>query len=157
VAEQTVVHSTFVITRIYPKPVGRVFAAFSDPAKKRRWYGESRSHDLEAFETEFRIGGIEHTVYRFGAASPFPGAKLVSDGRHVDIVTDRRVVLASTMAMDGRIFSASLTTFELLAKGTGTELVFTHQGAFFEGADGPKMREAGWRLLLDQLGAELAW
>ena len=34
--------------------------------------------------------------------------------------------------------------------------MFTEQAAFFEGADGPQMREDGWRKLLDQLAAELA-
>jgi hypothetical protein len=32
----------------------------------------------------------------------------------------------------------------------------THQGAYFEGADGPKMREEGWKTLLDKLPKELA-
>ena len=38
----------------------------------------------------------------------------------------------------------------------GTNLVLTFQSAFLEGADGPAMREAGWRVLLDKLGMELA-
>jgi hypothetical protein len=41
-----------------------------------------------------------------------------------------------------------------LPSGTGTDLVLTHQGAFFEGADGPEMREAGWRKLLGRLTEE---
>jgi uncharacterized protein YndB with AHSA1/START domain len=39
---------------------------------------------------------------------------------------------------------------------TGTDLICTHQGAFFEGSGGPAMREEGWRSLLDALEAELA-
>jgi hypothetical protein len=38
----------------------------------------------------------------------------------------------------------------------GTELIFTEQAAFFEGADGPQMREEGWRKLLESLAQELA-
>jgi len=38
----------------------------------------------------------------------------------------------------------------------GTDLICTHQGAFFEGADGPQMREAGWRHLFENLAKELA-
>jgi DNA-binding transcriptional ArsR family regulator len=37
---------------------------------------------------------------------------------------------------------------------TETDLIFTHQGAFFKGADGPEMREAGWRRLLEQVTEE---
>jgi uncharacterized protein YndB with AHSA1/START domain len=49
-----------------------------------------------------------------------------------------------------------LVTFELAPSEAGTDLLFTHQGAFFEGADGPKMREEGWREILDQLAKEFA-
>ncbi|HEY0302374.1 MAG TPA: SRPBCC domain-containing protein, partial [Rhizomicrobium sp.] len=72
-ADQPVVHSTFAILRSYAKPPSRVFAAFSDPSKKRRWYAESKNHDLEAFEMEFRVGGVERAAYRSGEGSPFPG------------------------------------------------------------------------------------
>jgi hypothetical protein len=43
-----------------------------------------------------------------------------------------------------------------LPSEAGTDLIFTHQGAFFEGADGPEMREAGWRKLLDRLTEEFS-
>jgi hypothetical protein len=52
--------------------------------------------------------------------------------------------------------SASQSTFELQADGTGTRLVFTEQAAFFAHADGPQMREQGWRSLLKHLARELA-
>jgi uncharacterized protein YndB with AHSA1/START domain len=55
------------------------------------------------------------------------------------------------MAIGETRISATLVTIELLAEGMGTTLVLTHQGAFFEGADGPAMREEGWRKLLDRL------
>jgi uncharacterized protein YndB with AHSA1/START domain len=51
------------------------------------------------------------------------------------------------------IFSASQVTFELVPTDQGTDLILTHQGAFFEGSDGPEMREEGWNKLMDKLGA----
>jgi uncharacterized protein YndB with AHSA1/START domain len=48
-----------------------------------------------------------------------------------------------------------LGTVELLRTEKGTDLLFTHQAAFFEGADGPEMREEGWRKLFERLKAEL--
>jgi hypothetical protein len=55
------------------------------------------------------------------------------------------------MAIDGKCISASLATVEFLPSEDGTDVIFTHQGAFFEGSDGPQMREAGWRKLLSRL------
>jgi len=59
------------------------------------------------------------------------------------------------MSLGDRHISASLVTFEFLPTDSGTDLIFTHQGAFFEGSDGPAMREAGWRKLLGQLNREV--
>src|SRR5664279_1220295 len=149
-SESTVVHNTFVIERSYPIAPERVFAAFSDPANKRRWYAESDHHDVEQFEMDFRAGGVENSRYRMNASTPFPGTLLSSEGSYQDIVPNRRVVIASTMSLAGKRISSTLVTFEFIATEKGTDVIFTHQGAFFEGADGPKMREEGWQKLLDR-------
>jgi uncharacterized protein YndB with AHSA1/START domain len=154
--QPTVVHNTFVIERSYPNPVEKVFAAFADPAKKRQWFAEGHHHDVEKFEMDFRVGGAEHTQYRFKEGTPFPGVALNSDSYYLDIVPDQRIVQASNMAIGGKRISASIVTIELLPAETGTDLICTHQAAFFEGADGAEMREAGWRKLFDQLEADLA-
>ena len=153
--EPTVIHNTFVIERSFPKPPERVFAAFADPAKKRRWFGEGHSHDVEEFTMDFRVGGNERFQYRFKEGTPFPGVALTSDGYYLDVVLNQRIVEAASMAIAGRRISTSLVTIELLPTDEGTDLICTHQGAFFEGADGPQMREAGWRKLLDHLETEL--
>ena len=155
-AEQSVIHSTFVIERSYPKPPERVFSAFADAAKKRRWFAEGESHEVEEFEMDFRVGGTERARYRFKEGTPFPGVALANEGSYQDIVPNRRVVTASTMTLGDRRISASLVTVEFLPTDKGTDLICTHQGAFFEGADGPQIREAGWRHLLEQLAKELA-
>jgi uncharacterized protein YndB with AHSA1/START domain len=153
---QPVVHSTFVIERRYPLAPARVFAAFSDAAMKRRWYAEGGGHEVVAYELDFRDGGHERSRYKMGEKTPMPGVEMGSDVSYADIQQDRRIVFAQTMTMAGRTFSAALITLELLAEGEGTTLVCTHQGAFFEGADGPEMREHGWNALFDRLGKALA-
>jgi uncharacterized protein YndB with AHSA1/START domain len=154
-AEQSVIHNTFMIERSYPVTPERVFAAFADPAKKRRWFAEGHHHDVEQFEVDFRVGGVERSRYRFREGTPFPGVAMTSDGTYQDIVADQRIVIASTMAIGDKRIASSLVTFEFLPTKSGTDLIFTHQAAFFEGADGPAMRQEGWRKILDKLTAEL--
>jgi uncharacterized protein YndB with AHSA1/START domain len=154
--QPSVIHSTFVIERSYPKAPERVFAAFADAAKKRRWFAEGEIQEVEEFAMDFRVGGAERLRYRFNEGTPFPGVAITNEGSFQDIVPNRRVVTASTMTLGDKRFSASLVTIELLPTDKGTDLICTHQGAFLEGADGPQIREAGWRKLLDRLATELA-
>jgi uncharacterized protein YndB with AHSA1/START domain len=153
--EPSIVHSTFVIERSYPKVPDEVFSAFADPAKKRRWFAEGENHEIEEFEMDFRAGGVERLRYRFKQGTPFQGVVIQNEGSFQDIVPRRRVVTASAMSLGGRCISASLVSVEFLPTSKGTDLICTHQGAFFEGADGPQIREAGWRRLLAQLDTEL--
>ncbi len=152
----SVTHSTFVIERNYPVAPERVFAAFADPAKKRRWFAASEGRDLVEFESDFQIGGSERSTYRMPANSPFPGAILKNRTTYLDIVANCRIVIGYTMAFGDTPFSASLATFELKPTAEGTTLVFTEQGAYFEGSDGAQIREAGWSGLLDRLAGALA-
>ena len=152
--EQSVIHSTFVIERKYPATPERVFAAFADPAKKRRWFVEGDHHEIEHFEMDFRVGGKERARFRFKEGTPLKGIACTNDAVYQDIVPNRRIVIAHTMTIGEKCISASLVTFEFLLAEAGTDLICTHQGAFFEGADGPEMREEGWRKLLEQLKGE---
>ena len=152
--ERSVIHSTFVIERSYPATPERVFRAFADPTKKRRWFAEGDHHDVEHYEMDFRVGGRERARFRFKDGTPLKGIACTNDTSYQDLVPNRRVVFAYTMALGEKCISASLATVELLPSETGTDLIFTHQGAFFEGADGPEMREAGWRKLLERLTEE---
>ena len=147
---------TFVIEREFAAPLARVFAAFSAPAVKRRWFAEGGKHDTEHYALQFEVGGREQARYRLRPGTPLPGAVLEAEGVILDIVPQQRIVIASTMAIQGQRMSASLQTFEFSGgAGEPTRMVFTHQAAFFEHADGPAMRRAGWEQLIAQLQREL--
>ena len=148
--ERSVVHATFVIEKKYPAPPERVFAAFADPKKKQRWYGEGEESTLEQFDMDFRVGGKERTVRRASNGWTF-----VAESVYLDILPNRHIVFVYTMSVGEKRISSSQATVEFLPEAEATKLIFTEQGAYLEGADGPKMREEGWRLLLRQLADEL--
>jgi uncharacterized protein YndB with AHSA1/START domain len=149
--ERSVTHSTFVIERNYPVTPERVFAAFSDPAKKRRWFAEGEEFEIEHYALDFQVGGREEARFRGKNGFTFTNRTIFQD-----ILPNRHIVFAYTMSMGDKRISSSQATVEFLPQEKATTLIFTEQGAFFEGADGPKMRQDGWRLLLESLGKELA-
>jgi uncharacterized protein YndB with AHSA1/START domain len=157
---QSATHSSFVIERSFPATPERVFSAFSDPAKKIRWYADGRTMDVLEFKIDFRVGGHDRTRYRMSQDSPLKGAILRTDAYYMEIQPERRIVIAYSMGIetagDNRPFSASIATFELTPTETGTDLHFTEQSAFFESADGPERRKHGWTSLLEKLAAALA-
>ena len=139
----TAVHNTFVLERKLKAAPERVFAAFASTETKRRWFFESTTHQLLHHEMDFTVGGAEHAQMKL-SEGPVAGKIIANDQVYEDIQPNRRIVTAYRMSMDGRPFSVSLATIELLPSDTGTDLILTHQVIYPEGADGPEMRKGGW-------------
>ena len=154
--QPSTIHSTFVLERSYPVAPERVFAAFADPAQKRRWFLGGDRARVQQYDLDFRTGGTESATILLPEGTPVAGLQCSSETIYQNIVLNRRIVSTSTMSIQGNCISVALATVELLPAEAGTDLILTHQAAFFEGADGPVMREDGWRKLLDLLSAELS-
>src|SRR5579883_1780581 len=157
-AEPSVVHNTFVLERTFPKSPKTVFSAFADASKKQRWCAEGEGHDLLQYQLDFRVGGTERLQYRLGPGTPVTGMIITNEARYQHIEPEQRIVTATTMDLGEKRILISLVTFEFLPNGSGTDLILTNQGSYLDGVTGltPKMLEAGWRGLLEQLAAELA-
>ena len=133
---RSVMHSTFAIERTYDATPARVFAAFADPARKRRWFSGPEEWGPDEHELDFRVGGRE--VSRGGP----PGAPVITyEARYYDIVPDERIVFAYEMLAGDARMSVSLATVELTPVGAATRLVYTEQDTFLDGFDNAAQRE----------------
>lgn len=150
-----VTHNTFVIEREYPKTPEKVFAAFADTTKKKRWYAASGAHDVVSYENDFRAGGREVLVGKMKPGTPIAGVVLTWSQDYKDIVENQRVVGTQTLDMGAVRASVAIVSVELFPTGDGCRVVLTHQAVFFEQSDGPQMREFGWRALLDAVEGAL--
>ncbi|CDX34456.1 conserved hypothetical protein [Mesorhizobium sp. ORS 3359] len=148
--ERSVVHSTFVIERVYPVTPEKVYFALSDADAKKRWFFDPDNPMPSRHEMDFRIGGKE-----VNAGCPSDGQMHFYNAVYQDIVPNRRIVYSYELLFGETRVSVSLATIELVAEGRGTRLILTEQGAFFDGIDSPATREHGTGELLDALGAAL--
>ena len=145
------VHDTFTIERTLRACRAHVFAAWRLPELKRRWFVEQEGPGASGgdYALDFRVGGWETSRFELREG---PGA-----GEHrkqavfLEIVDEERIVYAYTMAMNGRVHSASLVTVAFSDDSGGTRMVFTEQGAYFPPSDGVTGRRHGWEALLDRL------
>ena len=155
--EPKVIHSTFVVERSFSKPVETVYAALSKPEKVKQWFAEGDRHDLVEFNLNFAEGGTQKLVYRMREGTPVAGLVIDNEARFQEIVPDDRIVMATTMKFNGKRVVASQITFELVPSEKGTDLVCTHQGAYFEGSPAgfPEMLKGGWTDLLARVGKVL--
>jgi len=149
-SRRTVVHDTIVIERRFAVTPARVFAAWADPVARDRWDVPGDDWVVCESEHDFRVGGREYC--RFG---PQGDARLCGEGRYVDIVSGRRIVMAGTMSDGGTVISVSIGTVEILPDGAGTLMIYTEQVAFLDGRDTSAQRTKGWRQILDRLEVEL--
>jgi uncharacterized protein YndB with AHSA1/START domain len=145
--DRYVTHATFSLERSYPVPLARVFAAWSDPAAKARWFAADPN---SGHELDFRVGGRE--IVRGG---PEGGPVMTFESFYRDIVPGERIVYSSTLSAGEDLATVSVTTVELSHAGEGTQLVLTEQATFLDGREEPEWREHGTGEWLDALGAEL--
>ncbi|MFI5781632.1 SRPBCC family protein [Nocardia sp. NPDC051570] len=144
-SDHTVTHATFTLEREYTAAPATVFAAWSDPATKARWFaGGNARHELD-----FRVGGRET------ARGVHDGIEMTFETIYQEIVPDERLVYTSTMHWGDTVATVSLTAVEFVATEAGTRLVLTEHGAYLDGHEQPAWREQGTGDQLTALAKEL--
>ena len=99
---------------------------------------------------DFRTGGTERSSFRDAMGEH------ANEARYFEIKDGERIVLAYSMAMNGRVHTVSLVTITLAEEGGGTRLHYTEQMCVLPPSDGAAGREHGWRMLLQSLERSLA-
>jgi uncharacterized protein YndB with AHSA1/START domain len=143
-----VIHDTFTLERRFASPPERVFAAFATEEAKHSWFKGPDDWEQGPAEFDFRVGGRETDT-----GGPPGGFTSTMELTYSDIVEDRRIVYTYEMTLDDVKSSVSVASIEFHQDGTGTRLVLTEHGVYFDGTvDGPAGRKEGTEGLLDALG-----
>jgi uncharacterized protein YndB with AHSA1/START domain len=127
--ERSVTHATLVIERSYPTTPQRVFAAFSDPAKKRRWFAGDKEFRAEEFEMDFWVRGRERSSFQA------QGVTCTNETVYLDIVPHSRIVMAYTMTLGDQRLVVS-RHHGVSANGTGNRSHLHRTGRI--------LRRRGW-------------
>jgi uncharacterized protein YndB with AHSA1/START domain len=148
-SERSTAHDRFVIDRVYDASPERVFAAWADPAAKRRWFSGSEQASAD-YELDFKLGGSE-----LNRGGPPGGPVYTYEARYREIVPHERIVYTYEMYRDETLISVSVATVEFKLEGDATRLILTELGVFLDGQDTVAQREHGTIGLLDKLDATL--
>jgi uncharacterized protein YndB with AHSA1/START domain len=132
------------IKRFIKAPRDRVYAAWTDPAQLRQWFGPEKvqTNDLIA---DARVGG----EFRWDITDP-DGDKMTVCGEYRELQPDRKIVFTWQWQDDENWERhVSIVTVELSDREGGTELRLVHEQLPSEKSrDG---HTGGWNSALDKL------
>ena len=140
-AVQTAAKPSLTLKRRLKAPPAKVFAAWTDPEKVKRWMGPGEVKALHV-ESDPRTGGRYHWVMQ----AP-DGEEHDVSGVYREVVADRKLVF--TWAWKTMPERQSLVTVLLEPDGDGTLLTLTHEQFFDEEAR--DRHQSGWNGALDKM------
>lgn len=144
-------HAEFTIERDYPYSPEQVYSAFAESSLREQWFANAGKFDDAEWRLDFRVGGEEYSA----GSSPDRKHHAFRSRFH-DITPGERIVFAYDLLINHKLISVSLATYEFIASGDGTHLIFNEQGAFFDKPGDAEMRAEGSEKLVDLLGDFLA-
>ena len=127
------------VSRTLPASRERLFAAWTEPAELRRWWGP-RGFTTPSAEIDLRAGGAFRIVMRSAE-----GKLSLLTGSYLEVTPPERLVY--TWQFDGG--ETTLVTVEFHDRVGATEVVVTHER--FGSDEARRAHERGWGLCLDRL------
>ena len=132
------------IKRLIKAPRDRVYAAWTDPAQLKQWFGPDnvQTHDLVA---DVRVGG----TFRWDLSNS-EGEKMTCRGEYRELHPDKKIVFTWQWQDDEDWENhISIVTVELSDRDGDTELRLTHEQFPNEASRDGHTR--GWESALDKL------
>lgn len=134
---------TIRVTRHFDYPPERVFDAWLDPQKARKFLFATESGEMVRADIDARVGGAFNMTDRRG------GKDAAHTGTYLEIDRPRRLVF--TFSVTGFERNMDRVTIEIVPSAGGCDLTLTHDmnPDFKEFADRAR---GGWTTMLDTLG-----
>jgi uncharacterized protein YndB with AHSA1/START domain len=132
------------IKRFIKAPRERVYAAWTDPAQLKKWFGPEnvKTRDLIA---DVRVGG----QFRWDCTDP-EGKDVTISGEYRELQPGRKIVFTWRLEEDEDWKNlSSLVTVEFFDREGGTELRLTHENLPTEPSRDD--HEQGWKSVVDKL------
>jgi len=140
------VKPSLTIKRRFNAPPAKVFQAWTDPEKVKRWMGPGEVKALSV-ESEPRTGGR----YRWVMQAP-SGEQHDVSGTYREVIPDQKLVF--TWAWKSTPERESLVTVDIKPDGAGSIMTLTHEQFFDEEARDRHNR--GWTSAMDKMEKYLA-
>jgi len=125
-----IVHTSFVVQRVFSASPRHTFRFFCEPELKARWNGCHTDWRVLEETFDFRVGGGEVKRWR-----TLEGKEQTFHSHYLDIVPDARIVYAYEMSFGGTRLSASLVTLTLEEMQRGARMTWTEQVAILSGGE----------------------
>jgi uncharacterized protein YndB with AHSA1/START domain len=135
------------ISRRYAFPAERVFDAWLDAGKARRFLFATSKGQMVRAEIDARAGGS------FNFTDRREGVDVEHVGEYLEIDRPRRLVF--TFHTERGSTDLSRVTVEIVAQGSGCELTLTHE-IDPKWAEYKDRTQSGWTTILEGLGTVLA-
>jgi uncharacterized protein YndB with AHSA1/START domain len=132
------------IKRFIKAPRGRVYAAWTDPAQLKKWFGPEnvKTRDLIA---DVRVGGR----FRWDCTDP-EGKQVTISGEYRELQPGRKIVFTWQLEEDEDWKNhTSIVTVEFFDRVGGTEVHLTHEKLPNEASRDD--HKQGWNSVLDKL------
>jgi uncharacterized protein YndB with AHSA1/START domain len=129
---------TVRLSRAFDAPPERVFGAWLDPAKARRWLFATPAGEIVRCEIDPRPGGVFTIVDRRS------GEDVAHIGVYDEVDPPRR--LAFTFSVPKYSATSTRVTIDIAARPGGCDLALTQEGV---PAEYLEQTTSGWRTLLD--------